>query len=116
MKIQDLEKGTLVSLEDVIGDQTTIVAIFKGWTTGNSGHFPQMFFWDITAMAHGTKNAAPIVIDPMASMGKIIVLLTPKEYKEIAEKNDYVMLNIFTSLQVAPEQDKSRILSLPPSE
>lgn len=116
MKIEDLKQGTLVALEDVIGDQTTIVAVFKGWTTGNSGLFPQMFFWDITAMAHGTKNAAPIIIDPMASTGEIRVLLSPKEYKEITEKNNYTIVQLFTSPEVIPEEEKSRILSLPPSE
>lgn len=116
MKIEDLEQGTIVALEEVIGDQTTIVAVFKGWTTGNSGPFPQMFFWDITAITYGTKNAAPIIIDPVASTGEIRVLLTPKEYKDITKKNKSTIVNLFTSPEVMPEEDKSRILFLPPSE
>ena len=116
MKIEDLEQGTIVALEDVIGDQTTIVAVFKGWTTGDSGHFPKMFFWNITAMAYGTKNAAPLIIDPMTSVGEIKILLTPKEHKDITEKNKYTIVNIFASPEVMPEEEKSRILSLPPSK
>ena len=113
MEIKDIEQGTLVALEDVIGDQTTIVAIFKGWTTGNSGLFPQMFFWNLSAMACGVKNAAPLIIDPMSSVGEIKMLLTPKEYKEITEKNDHAMIKIFFSSQVVPKEE-SRTISLPP--
>ena len=116
MKIEDLEQGTIVALEDVTGDQTTIVAVFKGWTTGDSGHFPKMFFWNITAMACGTKNAAPIIIDPIASAGEIKMLLTPKEYKEITEKNNYTIVQIFASPEVIPQEEKSRTISLPPSK
>ncbi len=116
MKIKDLSPGTIVALEDVIGDQTTIVAVFKGWTTGNSSLFPQMFFWNLSAMACGAKNAAPLIIDPMASLGEIKMLLTPKEYKEITEKNNYTMIKIFAKPETIPEEEKSRILSLPPSE
>ncbi len=116
MKIEDLEQGTIVAMEDVMGDQTSIVALFKGLTTGDSGHFPKMFFWNLTAMACGTKNAAPIIIDPMTSIGEIIVLLTPREYNIMIEGNKYTMIEIFSSLEAVTQEDKSRIISLPPSK
>jgi len=118
MKLEDLSPGTIVALEDITTEgETTTIAVFKGWTTGSSGLYPQMFFWDLSAIAYGAKGVAPIVVDPEnRDRGKIKVLLTPKEYEEITKKTNYTMVKIFASPEAVPEEDESTIISLSPSE
>ncbi len=112
MKIIDLKKGDIVSLEDVIDDNEPIVAMFLGWTMGNSAAEKQVLFINITSMGWGNKETAIISFNPKYAMGEIKLLLTPEEYKKLTENLSEITIKTFDSPDKVPTQN-ARIISLP---
>ena len=112
MKIVDLKKGDIVSLEQVISDDEPVVAMFLGWIMGNSAVEKEVLFINITSMGWGGKETAIISFNPEHAVGEIKLLLTLKEYKKLTENLSEVTIKSFDSPDKIPIQN-ARIISLP---
>lgn len=112
MKVTDLKKGDIVSLEYVINDDEPVVAMFLGWTVGSSATEKDMLFVNITSMGWGNKETAIISFSPESAMGKIKLLLTLEEYKKLIENLNEITIKTFDS----PDKisiENARTISLP---
>jgi len=113
MKIADLKKGDIVSLEYVISDDDEpVVAMFLGWTIGNSAVEKDMLFINITSMGWGNKETAIISFSPENAMGEIKLLLTLEEHKKLIENLNEITIKTFDSPDKISVQN-TRTISLP---
>lgn len=112
MKIVNLKKGDIVSLEQVINDDEPVIAMFLGWIMGNSATEKEVLFINITSMGWGSKETAIISFDPEHAMGEIKLLLTLEEYKKLIENLSEITIKSFDSPDKILIQN-TRIISLP---